>query len=657
MEIETIKNIATVAAPLTKVVLETFLAPKLNSLNEKWKRQNKIFDSAFENTFEDYLNNSYEKNINLNTLAFKKKKVLLDDVYVPLKIEDSETKNTITIENFNESLFANSSKVLITDTAGMGKSTLSKKLLVSCIKENKGIPILIELRRLSKTKGIVEEIIEQLNPINDSIDNQLILDLIKRGDFIFFFDGYDEIPLNERSIVTKEVQSFILKAGKNKFLLTSRPEDALTSFGDFKKYQIRPLTPDEAFTLLRKYDENGELSNLLIDKINEEDNYRNIEEYLTTPLLVSLLFTAFEHKQRIPFKKHIFYRQVFDALFESHDLSKGESFEREKRSGLGIDEFHRILRILGYLCFTNDNKIEFTRDELQNIVKKSIDFCNDIQCNESDFIRDLIITVPIFNKDGVYFKWSHKSLQEYFSAQFIYLDSKQNQTKILEKMCFHLNNESFINIIDLYKSIDPKGFKLLIEYKLLKDYKEYTERSYIHFSGIEKVERQEYTFGYEIYLINFPFKPETKENHPSKIFALLRKEMKGGRRRMSLGLNVVDDENTISCIKVPEIKTPYQTLIDFLYTKGCEYITKKKSIPRMEQIEIKLKPRKTYKISDRKNAIVNKGENFIKTNELIKYFIGRREIRVINLDKGNEYLRNIESTINSSNNENFLLSF
>ena len=80
----------------------------------------------------------------------------------------------------------------------MGKSTISKKLLLSIIENNYGIPILIELRRLHKNKDIVQEIIEQLKPINEEVDKQLVLDLIKRGDFIFFFDGYDEILLSEK---------------------------------------------------------------------------------------------------------------------------------------------------------------------------------------------------------------------------------------------------------------------------------------------------------------------------------------------------------------------------------------------------------------------------------------------------------------------------
>lgn len=654
MELETAKNIATIAAPLTKIVLETYLLPKLKDLKSKWNKDKMIVDHYFESKFSEYISDSYEKNAILNTVAFKKRKVLLKDVFIPLTLNCSETSKEIKIDNYNDELFTDSNKILITDTAGMGKSTLSKKLLISSINENKGIPILIELRRLSKSKGIIAEILEQLNPINESLDKQFILDLIKRGDFIFIFDGFDEISLSERSSVTTEIQKFISKAKNNKFILTSRPEDALSSFGDFQKFQIKPLKPEEAFTLLEKYDNYGELSKLLISKIKEEDNYKNIEEYLTTPLLVSLLFTAFEHKQRIPFQKHIFYRQVYDALFESHDLSKGDSFERDKHTGLGSDEFHRILRIFGYLCLKSGNKIEFTRDELTNIIQNSIDYCSNLKITPSNFIKDLLITVPIFIKDGIYFKWSHKSLQEYFSAQFIYLDSKEKQSDILEHLSFHKNNISFINVIDLYKSMDPIGFEQTVTLKFLVDYINHLNKTYINFIGTEKLIRQQFTFTHDIYLIKCQFEPRTENNHPAKVFKILKDYTKEITTRMSIAMNVGIDEKLISYVKIPNIPNPYNTLLRFYYSQREDFVFINERKNNIQEIELKLKEGKAYPVSDRKNAYLNKGDNFKKTNDLIKMFLSRHRFLNIDRDRAEKRIDRINSYKSIKSNDDLL---
>jgi hypothetical protein len=663
MDLETVKGIATLAAPFSKIVLDTFLVPKFQEFREHWKRDQNVIDYAFENKFLDYLTDTYEKNSVLNTIAFKKKKVLLNDVYIPLTLRCEEHQDIATqheekrIVDFDESLFSKSNKILITDTAGMGKSTLSKKMLISAIENNKGVPILIELRRLSKEKDIVDEILEQLNPINEKVSRQFILDLIKRGDFIFFFDGFDEISLTDRTNVTTQIQSFIAKAKKNKFILTSRPEEALSSFGDFYKFQIKPLEPNEAYTLIRNYDydSEGKVSELLITKINEPRTLASIEEYLTTPLLVSLLFTAFEHKQQIPFKKHIFYRQVYDALFESHDLSKGDSFEREKYSKLGSDEFHRVLRIFGYLCLTQESKIEFTRDELGTIVTKSIEYCPEIKISSANFIRDLLITVPIFTNDGIYYKWSHKSLQEYFAAQYIYLDAKEQQEVILIHISFHIENSSFLNVIDLYRSIDPTSFENIVVYKLLDEYFTFLNHSYTNFTGKMKLERQQFVYGFHLYLINFPYQPITRENNPRNIFDLVRKKLHSSKLKMSInaGLN---REDKLSFIKIPIIKKPQQVLIEYLFSLGLDYVFLKEYDNQIPEIDLKLPLKKLIEVTDRKNSVLNKDENFNKTNLLIKYFVSQRFVNIIDFNKGETKLSELKIR-RGKNSTNDLLNF
>ncbi|MFH6601987.1 NACHT domain-containing protein [Maribacter algicola] len=659
MEIDTVKNIATIAAPLTKVVFDTFLKPKLDEIKKSWKRDENIIDHAFEDKFLEYLNETYEKNAILNTVAFKRRKILLDDVYVPLTIQyqnNHDKRGSILIDQYSDVVFKESSKILITDTAGMGKSTMSKKLLLSCIDKNEGVPMLIELRRLSKNKDVIQEILEQLNPINEEIDKQFVLDLIKRGDFIFFFDGFDEISITDRAHVTTEIQKFISKARSNKFVLTSRPEEALSSFGDFFKYQIKPLIPDEAYELIKRYDISNKIAPLLISKIQEKDNFSNIEEYLTTPLLVSLLFTAFEHKQSIPFKKHIFYRQVFDALFESHDLSKGDSFEREKHSKLGSDEFHRVLRTFGYFCLKQENKIEFTRDELGIIVTESLDYVGENNVKSSDFIKDLLITVPIFSKDGMYYKWSHKSLQEYFAAQFIFIDSKEIQKDILKHIAFHKNNMSYINVLDLYQSMDPLGFESVITLSLLTKFIDYLDNSYKNFDGKEKLMRQELTFGYDIYLIRIRFDLKTKENHPSEVFKILKNQFKIKYPRMSIGINVTESEDDISCIKIPEIKKPEQNLIEYHNNLGYDFIKQIDITSVSEKIDLKLIKRKPYHVTDRKNALLNSETNFSKVNDLIKIHLRKRSFLTVDKDKALEQIDRIESRSKKASN-NSLLNF
>ena len=302
-------------------------------------------------------------------------------------------------------------------------------------------------------------------------DSKLLLEFIQTGGFIFFLDGYDEISLEDRVSVTSNVQDFISKAGHNVFILTSRPEQALSSFGDFQVFSISPLIKKEAYDLLRKYDNQGTTSKQLIDEL-KSGQYEMINEFLKNPLLVSLLFAAFDYKQTIPLKKHIFYRQVYDAYFDSHDLSKGDSYIHDKCSRLDIDDFERVLRYVGYRCL-KFQKIEFEKDALLQIINEAKEFCPDLDFNSSDFFADILSAVPLFCKDGQYYRWVHKSLQEYFAAQFIYKDAKGNQDTILSALYESENLDKYINLLDIYFDIDNWGFKKNILLPLCESYIDY----------------------------------------------------------------------------------------------------------------------------------------------------------------------------------------
>lgn len=192
--------------------------------------------------------------------------------------------------------------------------------------------------------------------------------------------------------------------------------------------------------------------------------------------MTSLLYKAFEYKKTIPYKKHIFYRQVYDALFEEHDLSKAGAYKREKESNLDIEDFHSILRTIGFI--TLNRGVIYSKEEFIKIVRLAKEKNIGIDFNESKFIRDLISAVPIFIKEGNEYRWAHKSFQEYFAASYIYNDCKVNYEEILKKLVLKDNIAKYYNVLDFYYDIDYKGFKRCILYPIAKDYINYYENIY-----------------------------------------------------------------------------------------------------------------------------------------------------------------------------------
>lgn len=453
------------AAPFVKSFVEKTVTPKLQAfLTNCGKKVKETMTPASEH-FQEYLERSYNKYIIVNTLVFHNSQRNLKEIYVEQTLVKEnhidKDKEITKIVGLPDKLIKKYQRILITDTAGMGKSTIMKRMFVDLIEKGLnivGIPIYVELNKLSKSHRILDEIQNELNSLSKDIDKKLYLKLFQTGGFVFFLDGYDEITVVDRVEVTRDIQNLVSKAGKNNyFVLTSRPESGLDSFGDFQSFTIQPLKRKEAYELLRKYDldEKKELSNNLIELLRS-GQYKSIDEYLENPLLVSLLFTAYDYNRSIPFEKHRFYKTVFEAYFEKHDNTKVIK-PREKRSNLKYDGFDTILRFVGYKCLTGLG-VKFPEDSIIKVIREAREWNSNLTFSESDFLNDLVTSVPLFCKDGAYFKWVHKSLMEYFAARFIFCDSRQEQDKILSAIYNSEHFEKYYNMLDLYCDIDPKGF-------------------------------------------------------------------------------------------------------------------------------------------------------------------------------------------------------
>lgn len=474
---------------ITNIILES-IAKRLNNLFEDvvkgFKMDYDVNLSKITSHFEVYLKDMVEKYSYINTLVLRNNRKKLIDLYQPLtiSIKDDSKLREEKIVGYPQKLLDDYPKLLITDTAGMGKSTMSRRMYLDVIYNNYGIPLFIELRRLSEKHNIFQDILEQVSGLNKEFDFVLLRELLKKGDFIIFLDGYDEIPSKNKAFVTDNIQQLVDNAPLNKYVITSRPEDGLACFGAFQNAKIKPLEKREAYELLRRYDSNGDVSKRLIDNL-DTGAFDSISEFLKNPLLTSLLFIAFEYKQTIPLRKHIFYAQVIDAYFQSHDLTKGGGYMHEKKSGLDVDDFNKIMRRIGYECM-RIQQVEFEKYELLDIIEKAKRAYPTIEFNASDLLDDLEHSVPLFCVDGVLHRWVHKSIQEYYASMFLSRDLNDSKGKVLDVICNSEKILSYNNVLDLLSDIDNNSFIIHFVKPSLSKYVNFYNEKYQEVAGIPR---------------------------------------------------------------------------------------------------------------------------------------------------------------------------
>lgn len=443
--------LATCIAPLVEAAIE-----KIDSgIQSRSKKIN------FDKAIKEYMINGYEYYLYMNTIVFGNAKKTLFELYQPLTIKKIEFAQPKTEEEYvidgGIDFILEYKNTLIEDTAGMGKSTIVKYLAIACLVSNDILPFVIELRNL-KDSRVVDYIKEHIQNLSEELEEKHVAQFLEKGEFIFLFDGYDEVEEKYKSQVAEQINIFMNRLPRSYFVITSRKEDGLNAFGNFQKFGINGLTKKEAYELLKRYDNDGDLSKILIEKLKSDEDFKNTKELLQNPLLVSLLYKTFEYGGEIPYKKTDFYALIFDALFDKHDKAKGHEFKHEKKSGLDSTEFNRMLRMVAYLCMKEDT-IEYDKDRLKTIIGQCLDTMKWLKCSVDNFYNDITHAVPFFQEYNHKVKWTHKSFQEYFAANYIYLD-KENKKDILTYLA--KNASKYYNILDFYYDLDIRNFRKFI---------------------------------------------------------------------------------------------------------------------------------------------------------------------------------------------------
>ena len=116
------------------IIIDTFLKPKFESIVNRPKNYMVLVD-----LLANYIKKSYENGKYMNTIVFRSESKTIDELYIPLTLMKTGRKNEKIVINAElNNIFEKPRKILILDTAGMGKSTLVKYLYLFCIENGLG---------------------------------------------------------------------------------------------------------------------------------------------------------------------------------------------------------------------------------------------------------------------------------------------------------------------------------------------------------------------------------------------------------------------------------------------------------------------------------------------------------------------------------------
>lgn len=406
----------------------------------------------------------------------------IEKVYVPQYIVDERDNATYLIDGYPDALIRKYKRIVIKDYAGRGKSTLMKKMFLGAISKGE-FPLFVELRNLNGGGTIMQEILRCLQEIDKGFEEYLLRYLLDQGIFVIFLDGFDEVKNERRSDVAKDVKMFVDQARKNLFVMTSRNDDVVTSFGMFYGFMIKDFTIRQACDLILRYDNHGKVSQQLVAELRD-GKHKEVFDFLKSPLHTSLFYKVFKDKKGVPYKLHEVCAEIYSHLYNMHDLMKDGAYEHQKKCNLSEQDYAKVLGYIAMLCLKK-RSICISKMELDRFFEMAKQHYADIQFKNDDMRYDMVVSLSLFKENGSDIIWIHEAMCQYFASCYVRMDHGQRDV-VFKNLYNSPNKSNYAAMIKMYSELEPVEFKKYMLTELLSDMeRKYTNELINGRTGIE----------------------------------------------------------------------------------------------------------------------------------------------------------------------------
>ncbi len=432
-------NVNEIAGHAAADLVESFFS----SMGNTTKDQIAKYKIRFGSGFSSYLTETLARYSRFKTLINRHDSINLDDNYVPTRIRD---ENVVFRSDDFFSELVEKKRFIIEGTAGLGKTLFVRNMLRHTILyERKYIPILFELRNLhlDNTLSLTANLVKQVSDYIPGFNEDHFRFGLERGKFIIYLDGIDEISLEDRSRYASEILDMAYRFTETPILLSTRPDDFYLPWEVFRVARLQPMTRDQTVLMLSKLQYDPEIKNSFIETITP-DFFREHAEFLPTPLLATLMMLTYSEYATAPSKMHVFYEQAFQTLFHKHDFIKG-AYSRTIESKLDVEQFRQVLAAFCFVSYLQE-RFSFLQFQVLEDVRSALALAG-IDADKDDFLKDLLVTVCLLQRDGNHITFVHRSFQEYFAALFISRSPPSEIFDIIEALVSRARVDAVIRMI------------------------------------------------------------------------------------------------------------------------------------------------------------------------------------------------------------------
>ncbi|MEH1891372.1 MAG: NACHT domain-containing protein [Nostoc sp.] len=445
------------------------------TLDEKTKRL--IF--AASNQYEK----NYEERHGILKVLGMREPVKLESLYTSVQFLDDDAIQSFesieNLENFyrqakNRSFQSHDGKkqegiqvandkqyLMVLGGPGAGKSTFVRKMGLEALKGKKGgfkhgcIPVFIELKRFASSNINIETFIaKEFGICGFPSADKFAVKALEEGKLLILLDGLDEVPTKNLTEAISQIQNFVDKYDQNRFIASCRTAAYRSGFrrfsdvsmADFDDTQIQQFISNWFHCEADTQAKTGEKCWELLQKPEHEA----AKELAHTPLLLTFLCLVYDRSQSFPNNRSVLYRKALRILLEEW-ASEKRILRDEIYQGLHTELEEILLSEIAYTGFESDRLFFSQRDIVQQIKTFLASNLNAPQHLDGESVLNAITVqqgILVERAEDV-FSFSHLTLQEYLTAQ--YIDDHSQVEKLVTEHLTYRWKEVFLLVAGLMR--------------------------------------------------------------------------------------------------------------------------------------------------------------------------------------------------------------
>ncbi len=321
--------------------------------------------------------------------------------------------------------------LMVLGQPGSGKSTFLRRMGLEALKgkrdiaRHRCIPVFLELKTFKDQHVTIEEkIIAEFATCRFPEPEQFTQNALKQGRLLILLDGLDDLPAANINEVIRQIEDFVDRYDKNRFIASCRIAAYRNSFKRFFDVAMADFDDDQIETFINNWfhSERDRQAGTAqkCRQLLAMPEHKAAKELARTPLLLTFLCLVYDRSQGFPTNRSSLYGKALRILLEE--------WTAEKRivgwtvyEGLSTELEELLLAQIAYENFAQD-RLFFPKHDLVTQIKTFlISNLNAPQDLDGEAVLNAIAIqqgILVERAEDV-FSFSHLTLQEYLTAQYL----------------------------------------------------------------------------------------------------------------------------------------------------------------------------------------------------------------------------------------------